>query len=777
MNQQIGITYGSTGEEKVFSVFRQLDTHLDTLERKLGSVEKTFNRFFGFIGRTANEALGPVNNLGRAFGTIRGTAESANKQVGELNANLAGISRSRVPRDIFTPLTKGAKAAKSEISALNTSVEGLSRSRAAERPGLFSARLPGTGRMQPGREALPYLARWFGMYAGGRAGYRSFEDIALGGARKELMEPSKDLAAVGFDALQRKRTEIAGQKFLRNVWAAGNIKDYLGAVAEAGSAIDVNDPRFGGKGVDVLNKMGQSSAILGAVSQMRTEAASKLLMSTLHAQLFQMPDAQRVKYETGKADWGQFAETTAGKIGEIIKTSMIWGKDVQLGLSYALPSALSKGWSLDTILAMLGTGKTAGYPGQKFGRGLRAILEGETGKIGALSLAGGDEKVWAKYQAMTGSQKKAERGRMSVEIGRRMGTDPWGLFRDMGGWLDTAEKRGIDPQQGLGLSKEWIGQMRLMGKQGFISTAQKAEQQLRERKGLGPSMAALNDIQADSGWLGTRLSNSWTGLKQSLGRDTPLGGMVDSWAAGMDMLADYNNSGAKFNYRTALRETKDFLVHGLGEGLYQTVKGFQQAIAQELSHTFMPGKVPSLDALRMFPSEIHAKFEGFVSGINGTFSSIDKAVQGRLEAWKKAFSDVNQWMTPDPWAGKLTPKMDKGTIAPGVGNTLPKIETPKNPILQQIMPGRPASWDDDGSGLMVRPAIRGGDAGREPSPVSDSVLANAIMALVSFLSQDHRRGQQPIHVQIGDRAIRDVVVDTLVERDTVEGAKFSNRRI
>jgi len=578
MNQQIGITYAVHGAEQVISTYQQMGQALSSFHMKLTDMGRsltTFHQRLSMFGRDTPGLKSAVRDLNVMNRELRDTSRVAEKATRELRE--ATIAASRFGKAGRAAMAGGG------VMPVPTGDGPHGGGRAASQAGL---------------SPFGFMGRYIvGSYAGYGAA-RMVKDIGFGAARKDIVEPLKDLGAIGFDAGQRKATEVMGQQFLRGVWSAGDIKDYLGAVAEVGSAMNVNDPSFKGKGLQELNKMAQYAATMGSVSQMKTPEASKLLMSTVHSQLFQMPDKTRKQYESGEIPMSRLAESTAGKISQIIKESSIWGKDVSLGLQYALPSALAKGWKLDTILAVLGTGKTAGYPGQKLGRGVRAILEGETGKIGALAMAGAeDSTLWEKYKGLKGGEQKDLRGKLAVKIGKQIGEDPWSLFAKMGQWLDKAEARGIDPVQTLGLSKEWVGQMRLMSKPGFIEKGRSAEQSLKGTTGMDQARKYQADVQKDPGYMTTRLENSWTAVKQSMARGTPLGGMVEGLLDTLDMITDMNSSASKFNYKTFATEMKDFGVHGVLFGWAQILSNMTIGMGQAAGVLSDAAKAPEIEAV------------------------------------------------------------------------------------------------------------------------------------------------------------------------------------
>lgn len=754
MNQNIGISYEATGQDKIISAFEQMARGLDSFMTKIERIDSVLNR----VGALFDRLAGKAQHVDAAFGRMAGMERTA--------TTLKGVSRDAAALNAELQATNSLTS--KMAAGLNAAVGSVQRFGAAMKqaavggPGMPGG--PGGPPVGPGSRgrgdavtpwgmgAYGFMGRWWLAYRGTQAARQGFTDIGMAGAREPLLDPMKDLAAVGFTSKQRTQAEILGQQHIAKYPAIGTLPDYLSAMAEAGSATNVNDPKYRGRGVEQLSRAALAGMKMSAVSQLDPQTGTKLLMSAVHSQLMQMPESQRKVYEGEK--YGELAESTAAKIAKIIKVSQIWGTDVKHGLSYALPSALDKGWSLDTLLGYLGTMRTAGYTGQKAGRGLRAIMEAETGKIANLAIAanqGPSGLGWKDYQAASSTDQKKIHGEVLSRIKQRMQTDPFSLFQDMGKWIDVAESRGIDPVQHLKLSRDWVGQMRLTGKGGFVEEWRKSSDDVRRTRDMREPDAALADIQQDPGYLKTRLGNAWTALEQSFGRNHALVTMVDSWVSVMNEITEWNNAGGKIELPAALEKLKDFSVHGVIGGLYDTVNNLLSPLERAVG-LLGPNERPAtfeetLATVSSLPSKIAeaGKTVGELFGhVERGLSSISNAANGAMNF----ITGIEQKID------SILPKWVKNQFTPQPKTALPEQVMPNAALPERVMPApeQSARTVPQMDAEFQLQSYNGGQG-----------LTDAIMQLVSVLGQSEQQPVPQVKVFVGDREIRDIVQEAIAD--------------
>ncbi len=747
MNQNIGIVYSVAGAEKVIQSCEQIGRGLNNFLTQLGRVNRAMARF----ERTSDTFTTRLSSIRRSLGSFSGTKmrrgfDDTTSSVSRLNATLKRTERLargvavQLRRASAVPPMRGGGVAAAGVMPLGPGV-GISR----------------RAQSQWGLSPYGFMGRWWGAYMGAHAGARFARNTMLGGARESMVDPLRDLTNVSLNKQARAYTEKEGFKFLQKYYAGGGIEDYLSAAAEVGSALDVNKI-----GVRALNRLTRTSALLGMGTQMSGEEATKLLMGTVHAQLAQMPKARSEAYLSGKADIGALGEKTAGKLYKIIQVASIWGKDVQNALAYALPTALEKGWKIDDLLGIVGTMKTAGHKAPKIGRFLKAFVEGETGKHAKLAIADDPEK-WARYKSLRGEARQEMLAKETTRMDQWLKRDPWGYFQRVGELAAAAEARGQNLVQQMGLSKQWVGQTRLLTKPSFIERARDQAQQVRGAEGLKELRRNLADVQTDSGYWSRRFGNTWKDIQSGMSAKSPIGGILDRNLAAMQMFADWNRGG-KWNYADVLGTGKDFLLHGL-------IGGISQEAANAYSDV---GKALGLLDKRAKP----VNFEEQILRLNRIpdriYGSVREMVNTSTRAAENAVTDALQTVKNAPY--KLW-----GAIKRGAAGMLPQfLDASQVPY----RPGRDLVWGNQGpvmpdNVVPIRPDVQNPPQPAvppEPPSLSDqgANLSEAIMALVGALGSQNNAAPQ-VKVMIGDREIRDLVVETLADQGTENRAPWGSR--
>lgn len=501
--------------------------------------------------------------------------------------------------------------------------------------------------------ALPFILRWKFYSETLKGMYAVWDDVLMGAGREKIVEPLRDIAVVGFDKAQRRRTEEMGRQHISKFWSAGTQKDYLIGVAEAGSAFDVNDPMFQGKGVEELNKMTQTGAVLAASSRMKHEQAQKLLMAMVHSQMSFLPEAERKKYQGGEKKVSDLAASTAGKVAEIIKLSPSWGKDIDYLMQYAAPSALQRGWKLESLLGVAGAMALPGFRGTKLGRGMKMIMEKETEQYGALWAMSTPEGK-AAYLSKTGAEQKEFRLKMGPIMDKLMAKDPLGFFAMAGEWLKSTSMSDESLAR-VGFAQQWIGQVRALAEPYVLQKARLFEQQLMEISNAEKAKGYVMDAQQDEpGWWKTRLSNAWDGFTQSWSADSPMGKTIEGYIGFLEHMTWLNQGSPKFNWETFLVETKDLVFHGAVMGLFlQNIADMGTALGKLAGVIPKDYQAPNLEE---HWEGIKTKLQATIEGAQGFFSKLDKAMEGPATAFGAAIGKI---IHLENWnASLLAPKVE-----------------------------------------------------------------------------------------------------------------------
>lgn len=743
MQQQIGIELSVTGQQQVTSTLQQLELTLSQMTSRIHaftnawanmaavtsggmSIQRIAQQFSG-IGREAATAAPEVRKLSEALRSVKPPVG-----VGALG-NVANRQTSGVP-------------AASGASTRTASGGGLGG--AFNR---FSADSPFSGIGAP-----MFMLRFMAWHQAFRMGMSGVKDVLLGGARQELTEPLRDLGAIGFNKNQLRTTEGSANQFVRGFWTGGGSKDYLKAAAQAGSAFDVNDPKYfknSDIGIEQLNRITQQSMVLGAGGQMQADKAAKLLSSAIHSQLTFMPKEEREAYESGEKKVADLGEKTATKMAQIIKLSAIWGTDIANVMSYSMATALQKGWKMDDILAVAGGLVTAGQKGSKIGRGLKHILEAEPGSIANLMIAGGSDDIYAKWNSMKPADQKKLGNALASSVSKKMTSDPVGFFQQLGPVMARAEKRGVNLTSDLGLSKEWIGVLRSMSTEDFAKKWANYKQKMGPDAKWEDIMQYVTATQDDAGWMLIRLDNEWKAFKQGLARIVGGTSSVRGTLEGaLDVLGGLTyalNVGDIDEWQLALSNLYLGLWNAFLAGITKPVRSLIEWVGSwdMFGNKDLNLQMPSLQQfgdmvvqLVQNYDQIFAKLMEKVNGVIGAARLID---QGK---WGDA-----QQLLKDTFLGKAEVAAPQSMAPWGAG-----VRAPQWWINQQNS-GQLDSGQGVDQPIESNPALPGG-ATVSPSSFNPTI----------------QEGETKVNVQIGDRPIKDIVIDVVRQQAMLNGETYGS---
>jgi hypothetical protein len=719
MNQEIGITLKVHGVSAVEASFLRIDSLIDGLSSKLAGL--------GRHGNVLDKFTTSLSGLGKSGTEVTALARGIDKTTTSLEKGAATLDR-------YTESLKRYGQVAASLPAPNLGKGAGSGYAPTQAPGVG----PGGDRMdrraaaQTGHLPLQFLGTYWGAGAAYNTTKSGIENIGLGYSREKLLKPHENLMAVNMDANQRRQSEEWARGFARKVYAGGNTTEKsLDALSEVLSAAGPDDKKW--RSMQDAQKATEAGLMYGIVSQQGSSQALKQLMSATHAQYFALPDNERLKYETGAKSFGGLIEQTGAKLAKIVQISSTWGPDTARFLQYGLVSALDKGMNLDQILAIAGTTKTAGIPGQKAGRGLKTILEGEIGKFAALSFAGDeDPTAWTKYQGLDQKQREALRSKRQFELVDQIRENPFGFLDNLNKWLHTAESRKIDiMRSGINLSKDWVNYERLLVRPGTVEASRAAEKELAGTNDMRDVRRRIQSMQeGEKGYSHHRLSNAIDAVTQSWAANTPGKGVVDVLSQGLYRMSDLGKDGKGINPFDLEKE----------------MQKVQQDVALSLIQSM-----------------------GFMKGG-------DKRI--RIDDLDKALYDVPSVINEaiGSWTGKLRGFVDhvKGNIGrdwnnlkEGVGN----LFTPKHPYGDSSqIPGGADTSGVEGTERLPR-------GGSVPQGGSDLELQGAAAQVLALASGGQAQGQGSapnIRVFIGDREIRDIVVEAMDERRMENRNKWAN---
>ena len=105
----------------------------------------------------------------------------------------------------------------------------------------------------------------------------------MGNARDKIASANMDLTAIDFDKVDRKRAELEGVKFSRQLPMVSS-DQYMKATSQTGSSLDVNETGFTN-----LNKVTQTALKLAQLTKIKDpEKAIDLVMGQLNAVVSKM---------------------------------------------------------------------------------------------------------------------------------------------------------------------------------------------------------------------------------------------------------------------------------------------------------------------------------------------------------------------------------------------------------------------------------------------------------------------------------------------------------
>ena len=269
--------------------------------------------------------------------------------------------------------------------------------------------------------------------------------ILMGNAREKIASANMDLTAIDFDKVDKKRAELEGVKFSRQLPTVSS-DQYMKATSQTGSSLDVNETGFSN-----LNKVTQTALKLGQLTKIKDpEKAIDLVMGQLNAVVSKMTPDERASKLSASSDWlPNKAAEIAGQMNAAIRIFPTWGKNIQDFMAMGLGTMTSKGWDLPRQLAFLGSLQSPGFKASTIGRSARTILGKEARTVARLQMLDkdftefGDKKGKAREEALT--QKWLGEMQANPDVGQLKAAQAY----------ENAKKFYVDPMEKVGASRDF----------------------------------------------------------------------------------------------------------------------------------------------------------------------------------------------------------------------------------------------------------------------------------------------------------------------------------
>jgi len=365
MDQTIGIQFEAKGSQKVIDEFDRIERGAIRLSNNFRMIATSLGEMAGAV-RTLSSAVGIFNNRMKSMtgfmparGRGRGMTSFSHaawamaggrrgKQTMMYAPQPVAMAPAPIPGFVMPPFEQPSVGGGGKGRGRGTAKGGQ------ERGFLKRFMFGGPGSMMG---AGFFLVRWIIYHQIFKGLSNLLTEVVLGGAREAVDTALVELSAIGFDKRQKDMAFRAGANFARN-FPMFTTEGYIQAMSQIGSAMGVNEVGFG-----TLQRGTELAFMGGALSKMSPEEFGKLLATTLEA-------TRRNKEFEGMGSVERMERITAQLI-KAIEVSMAWGPDFASAFRHMLPGFQMMGWDLSRSLAFVGSLKTAGFhPGQvgRFGR-------------------------------------------------------------------------------------------------------------------------------------------------------------------------------------------------------------------------------------------------------------------------------------------------------------------------------------------------------------------------------------------------------------------------
>ena len=539
MDQTIGIGYGVSGVDAVVQENNRVIGSFEKVSEKIGAMTQRVSTF-GAAMAGMQKSMGGMAGMSMTSWT-------------EGSATLkTAASRATSFKDALIGLPRRAYAAASAIDKLTGSISGyvvqmqkanvLTRSFGAQSmggmvPGGKGGTSAATGSMFPSLGRVPgYMLGWRLASEGLRAAHFTLTDIILGQSREGLAKGLGELSAVGMSGTQKQDMELSAKKFSQKFWTVSAEK-YIEALSYTASGFNINEI-----GATNLTKLHEASMKMSMVAKMSAEKSAAMMTKSVLAIVAQLPSEIADKLRAGEAgEVPQLGKVTIGELGEkltaqylkAMKTTMMWGPDIQSAFKYALPNFLEMGWSPAGALAFTGSLVNAGFHAGQSGRGIKDIFVKEEGTFAKIYVKGlGYWQEEGQFDKNTGRELTGTERKINREMNRRYIEEARGVVHKSLQQPETAAqilsgagelyRKLTDPAQGgketsktLGVSTQFQPLFLTYTKKSFEDEMVKAKERIASADYAQTDEIVTKSIE-DVGLSYQRIMNSFKNLSTSM---------------------------------------------------------------------------------------------------------------------------------------------------------------------------------------------------------------------------------------------------------------------
>ncbi|MGC8602132.1 MAG: hypothetical protein ACP5VS_00420 [Desulfomonilaceae bacterium] len=315
----------------------------------------------------------------------------------------------------------------------------------------------GRAASQKGLNPAYFMLRWMAMSKAIQGMGYTGTSLLLGKSRDTIAAANMDLTAIDFDKVDKKKAELEGVKFSRQLPMLST-DQYMKAMSQAGSSFDVNETGF-----ENINAITMSALKLAQLTKMKDpEKSVDLVTSQLNSIISRMTPEERDSKVSYKSDWlGNKAAEIVGQMNAAIRIFPTWGKNIQDFMAMGLGTMTAKGWDLPRQLAFLGSLQSPGFKASTIGRSARTILGKEGRTVAKLQMLDegftefGDLKGKAREEAL--AQKWLAEMQANPDMGQLKAAQAY----------EKAKKLYADPFEKVSASRDFRSIMEFFFNQQF----------------------------------------------------------------------------------------------------------------------------------------------------------------------------------------------------------------------------------------------------------------------------------------------------------------------
>lgn len=448
MNQEIGITFTATGSGKVIEKINAMADSVDKLVTKLGPMVEHINKaqgafrsFYNSLG-TAKSVFGEVR---QEIGALNGMMDSMSRKAGNMTAQMNALNR-----------------------ASGGGVRGAGGGRAASQSGGFLGFLGGMGPMG-------FMMRFMAYHKLIQGGEWALA-ASMGSERKEMAAALGELSSVGFNAQQKNQVEDAAHQMAAK-FVDVTATAYVNAMTQTASAFDVNK-----LGTGQLQRLNEAAINVGKLSKMSPDQAAELQSKMLNMYLASQPaDVYRSLQGGGRANVRGFGnvnmadmgEKLMAMVGKSVEISNIWAPAIKDFMQYAGPVMAGRGWTPQGMLAVAATLSDLGFKGSKSGRAMKEVLVSAPQDYARMQLLAEGKLM----EGATGEEKRLQdemiKQRAALVMSQMGSAKDYAKFLKenipaMRTAIATAKSQGLDLTKTLGFSKNFLPQIEALLKEGAV---------------------------------------------------------------------------------------------------------------------------------------------------------------------------------------------------------------------------------------------------------------------------------------------------------------------